>query len=245
MGPNCSARDCHAGYCDRSIGHCICLPGWQGARCSFPFLAACRMSLSGLSAPCEGFAGVMSCQCRRDCAALHAVYGASKKPFSSADKAPCWTSNGGNELLTSSLPWNRSAVRFWALHRTHRWELPAHFQSVVNGLPAPAGLLQHNRHSHGQQRYPLRSKSPRVTVAPPSWRQPTQDVELAEIELNSTVRMWGKSDFIEGRQLMLRLQPDDGIRFVPNTACPGKCSNAGIEHRYSAHAMDSTALSCE
>lgn len=75
---NCSSgrSRCHAGFCDQSIGHCVCLPGWSGVRCEIAHLGACRMDVErGLSAPCEGFAGVMSCQCRRDCAAVHAVHG--------------------------------------------------------------------------------------------------------------------------------------------------------------------------
>ena len=119
--PCAGASSCHAaGYCDRSVGRCICLPGWTGARCDATLLGACRMGEHGIAAPCEGFAGVMSCQCRQACSVLHAVYGTNAPARSGADKAVCWTSDASDELDTSSLPPNAS-VHFWAPHRN--WQV--------------------------------------------------------------------------------------------------------------------------
>ena len=119
--PCAGASSCHAaGYCDRSVCRCICLPGWTGARCDATLLGACRMGEHGIAAPCEGFAGVMSCQCRQACSVLHAVYGTNAPARSGAYKAVCWTSDASDELDTSSLPPNAS-VHFWAPHRN--WQV--------------------------------------------------------------------------------------------------------------------------
>lgn len=118
---------CHAGFFDPSIGHCICLPGWSGPRCETAYLGACLMSPYALVAPCDGYMGVMSCQCRRDCAALH-----YRPTLLRSDRAICWTSDGLDELRSSALPPNASAVHFWAPQRT--WRL-AQMQEETAGMP--------------------------------------------------------------------------------------------------------------
>lgn len=114
---NCSGECGRTGYCNPSIGHCICLPGWGGGRCEIPYLGACRISLMSASAPCQGFGGAMSCQCRHDCIALHAIFGPSKRVFNVGDEAVCWTSDAHEELSLSGLPRNLSSVRYWMKDR--------------------------------------------------------------------------------------------------------------------------------
>ena len=120
---------CHAGFRDPSIGHCLCLPGWVGARCEVPYLPACLLDKRALAAPCEGFAGVMSCQCRRDCAALHANHGTHAAR--ATDLPICWTSDAHDELRSSALPTNMSSVRFWSPIRLKN-KMPEQLASSVS-----------------------------------------------------------------------------------------------------------------
>ncbi|KAL1518793.1 hypothetical protein AB1Y20_003073 [Prymnesium parvum] len=200
---NCSAiRHCGAaGYCDPSIGHCLCLPGWRGRHCETPYLAACRMSASGnaISAPCSGFAkgAPMSCQCRRDCAALHAVHGFSKHPFSSADTALCWTA-GGHEAISSGLPhWanassssamgsaSSNTVSFWVWHRR-------------------------------RTRVPKRKGEPHFQVT----RRTTR------VNGTSQIQLWGK--MVAEHDKMAQLYPQPPLFYVPSAHCPASCSYRGV-----------------
>lgn len=67
-----SARGCPPagcgphGYCDQSLGICICAPGLAGADCSTLLLGACRVHEEGEMA-CMTFRGLMSCACRQQC----------------------------------------------------------------------------------------------------------------------------------------------------------------------------------
>ena len=54
------------GYCDASVGKCICAPGRGGADCSELLLGACRVHEMGEMA-CMTFTGLMSCECRLQC----------------------------------------------------------------------------------------------------------------------------------------------------------------------------------
>ena len=54
------------GYCDTSIGRCICAPGWHGDACEHTHFGACRLHAQGEMA-CMTFRGLMSCQCRLEC----------------------------------------------------------------------------------------------------------------------------------------------------------------------------------
>jgi len=56
-----------AGYCDRSVGVCVCMPGWGGPACERRDLPACFTSEQATFAACAGFGGVMSCECVRQC----------------------------------------------------------------------------------------------------------------------------------------------------------------------------------
>eukprot|EP00966_Prymnesium_polylepis_P067954 1579452-Prymnesium_polylepis.3 len=74
-------RDASAGYCDRSLGVCVCMPGWAGAACDKLRLPACLIhehrarnddssgAVSDSVPACAGFGGVMSCECARQCEA--------------------------------------------------------------------------------------------------------------------------------------------------------------------------------
>lgn len=55
---------CNAGYCDPSLGVCVCLPGWRGAVCDVVYLSACLGGSGHLRfASCAGYGGVMPCEC--------------------------------------------------------------------------------------------------------------------------------------------------------------------------------------
>lgn len=142
-----SSDECVAGYCDHSLGHCVCLPGWHGRKCESLYLEACRTSSSSLVAPCTGFAGIMSCQCRRDCAAFLVVHGFAKRSqqLSAADLAPCWTSDGGEERFTSDIPHNTSSVHFWmsweSFSRSHG-SIPAHFRRASRSASLDHGVVE-------------------------------------------------------------------------------------------------------
>ena len=58
------------GYCDTSVGRCICAPGRKGADCSDKWLGHCRLHEAGEMA-CMTFIGLMSCSCRRACEQRH------------------------------------------------------------------------------------------------------------------------------------------------------------------------------
>ena len=94
---------CGPGYCDLSLGRCICPPGWRGHACGDAYLGACRTSLSSPVMACEGFAGVMSCACKRTCWERLGLNGVKAKP--------CFELASGIEPPTSDFPVNASAVR--------------------------------------------------------------------------------------------------------------------------------------
>ena len=62
------------GYCDESIGHCICAPGRDGPDCSQLRYPACRLHRDGEMA-CGTFVGPPSCACRLQCEALYGGMG--------------------------------------------------------------------------------------------------------------------------------------------------------------------------
>ena len=63
----CTSAGCGKfGYCDTSVGQCICAPGRGGTDCSQLLLAPCRLHADGEMA-CMTFRGLMSCACRTAC----------------------------------------------------------------------------------------------------------------------------------------------------------------------------------
>ena len=54
------------GYCDGSVGRCICAPGRNGTNCAQLHFGACRLHEEGEMA-CMTFRGLQSCACRREC----------------------------------------------------------------------------------------------------------------------------------------------------------------------------------
>jgi hypothetical protein len=62
------------GYCDESIGTCICAPGREGPDCSRLRYPACRLHRDGEMA-CGTFVGPPSCACRLQCEALYGGMG--------------------------------------------------------------------------------------------------------------------------------------------------------------------------
>ena len=97
------ATSCGPGYCDLSLGQCVCPPGWRGRACDDAYLGACRTSLSSPVMACEGFAGVMSCACKRACWERLGLNGVKAKP--------CFELASGLEPPISDFPGNTSAVR--------------------------------------------------------------------------------------------------------------------------------------
>ena len=65
--PKRCAPACSVGYCDGGLGVCICAPGWRGDDCNESYLGSCRTTRGSTDLACESFAGVMSCDCRRQC----------------------------------------------------------------------------------------------------------------------------------------------------------------------------------
>ena len=100
------SNTCGAGYCDPSVGRCVCPTGWRGAGCAEAFLGACRTSNRSPVMACEGFSGVMSCACKRLCAIELGNHSVKAKP--------CFELHGPDgvtEPLLSDFPTNESAVR--------------------------------------------------------------------------------------------------------------------------------------
>ena len=63
----CTVGGCGTwGYCDTSLGRCICAPGRSGHDCSELLFGACRLHEAGEMA-CMTFTGLMSCACRQQC----------------------------------------------------------------------------------------------------------------------------------------------------------------------------------
>ena len=58
------------GYCDGSVGRCICAPGLQGDDCRKAHFAPCRLHPDGEMA-CNTFTGLLSCDCRQACERRH------------------------------------------------------------------------------------------------------------------------------------------------------------------------------
>ena len=101
-----SAEDCHRGYCDESIGQCICAPGWAGAKCDWSFISACRMHEHSTHMTCSGFTGIMSCECFDQCVASMGASAVSRKI--------CFERKDGLRSNVSDIPADLSAVRFFA-----------------------------------------------------------------------------------------------------------------------------------
>ena len=103
------------GYCDESIGTCICAPGREGPDCSRLRYPACRLHRDGEMA-CGTFVGPPSCACRLQCEALYGGMGRRAhelcwRPTDSAiDSTASARANGTSEL--SDLPADLEAIEF-------------------------------------------------------------------------------------------------------------------------------------
>ncbi len=97
------------GYCDPSVGACICAPGYHGNGCEHAHFGACRLHSRGEIA-CNTFAGLMSCTCRQQCEARYGSIARWRVPV-------CWAHASGAQANTSDLPADASSVRF----HTHQW----------------------------------------------------------------------------------------------------------------------------
>lgn len=67
IGPISCPTSCgRGGYCDTSVGRCICEVGRSGVDCSQLHFGPCRLHEAGEMA-CMTFVGLMSCECRTAC----------------------------------------------------------------------------------------------------------------------------------------------------------------------------------
>ena len=101
------ANACGPGYCDVSVGRCVCPPGWRGSACEEAYLGACRTSSSSTLMACEGFAGVMSCACKRACSRELGNHGVKAKP---CFELMARDGGRGDDALLSDFPANESNV---------------------------------------------------------------------------------------------------------------------------------------
>ena len=83
------------GYCDDSIGQCICAPGRDGPDCSELRYGACRLHKDGEMA-CGTFVGLPSCACRLQCEALYGGMGRRQHPI-------CWRPNDSDTTDTKAI----------------------------------------------------------------------------------------------------------------------------------------------
>ena len=103
------------GYCDESIGTCICAPGREGPDCSGLRYPACRLHRDGEMA-CGTFVGPPSCACRLQCEALYGGMGRRAhelcwRPTDSAiDSTVSARADGMSEL--SDFPADLKAIEF-------------------------------------------------------------------------------------------------------------------------------------
>ena len=103
------------GYCDESIGTCICAPGREGPDCSWLRYPACRLHGDGESA-CGTFVGPPSCACRLQCEALYGGMGRRahelcwRRADSAIDSTERARANGTLEL--SDFPADLESVEF-------------------------------------------------------------------------------------------------------------------------------------
>jgi hypothetical protein len=97
------------GYCDGSVGRCICAPGLQGDDCRKAHFAPCRLHPDGEMA-CNTFTGLLSCDCRQACERRHGSK--SRWPH-----GLCWRYADGAAANTSDVPDDLSRVEF----RSTQW----------------------------------------------------------------------------------------------------------------------------
>ncbi|EOD41429.1 hypothetical protein EMIHUDRAFT_462116 [Emiliania huxleyi CCMP1516] len=80
------------GYCDASVGRCVCSPGRFGPRCEQMHYPACRLHPDGEMA-CDTFVGLMSCACRLSCEQRYGSMARFNTPL-------CWDESVSDEELS-------------------------------------------------------------------------------------------------------------------------------------------------
>ncbi|EOD33348.1 hypothetical protein EMIHUDRAFT_229911 [Emiliania huxleyi CCMP1516] len=83
------------GYCDASVGRCVCSPGRFGPRCEQMHYPACRLHPDGEMA-CDTFVGLMSCACRLSCEQRYGSMARFNTPL-------CWDESVSDEELSRRL----------------------------------------------------------------------------------------------------------------------------------------------
>lgn len=100
-----SSDECGPGHCDHTAGQCVCPAGWAGSHCQWSFLAPCRMSAETTYMSCQGFSGVMACECLDRCV--------STMGGGAVDHRICFERTDGVVSSVSDMPANLSLVRFF------------------------------------------------------------------------------------------------------------------------------------
>ena len=139
------------GYCDFTVGKCMCAPGHTSNGCSKTPMSACQLHEAGEMA-CLTFTGLMSCACRKACEERHGGVARRHPPI-------CW--EWANDSLRphgpaanlSDFPESSSAVRFYTpawppMGRCARPDPPRHCgfnqrrnlwrtTNIIGGTPLP------------------------------------------------------------------------------------------------------------
>ena len=143
LGHKCSGASCGRwGYCDESVGRCICAPGRHGPDCSEVHFGACRLHAELGEMACESFRGLMSCNCRLQCMHRH---GDKARHYARS----CWDTLANTSLVdTSDFPEAPDGV----IYRTAEW--PARGKCAKGNLGVEAerrcisGMSQTTWHAH-------------------------------------------------------------------------------------------------
>jgi len=218
------------GYCDASVGRCVCSPGRFGPRCEQMHYPACRLHPDGEMA-CDTFVGLMSCACRLSCEQRYGSMARFNTPL-------CWDESVSDEEL-SRRSLQADGGRSPATLRTHtlptlpdasgRASLSAGALtalSLVNTSDFPAASASIVFRT---DQWPLRGRCARKNIAPAKLAACTSRTAVGH---NKATRQRGEGGApplsprtppVAAPQARNMLGGDP----VPNWRCPGSCSHRG------------------